>query len=272
MSYFIKNILNNILFPLRKRIKISRPINNIPNEDKTKLFTEKNESDEEKRLIKTYNLALFRDNSKIITYKENLYCLKLLEDNLKNIDFNWQKDTLNLLDIGSRNFSYATSLHNFFSYYKTVDTPKREIYLDGIEIDPYRLMADLHSRFDYAQYHIKNLSNTRYITSDFLDFNEKKYDIILWFLPFIIKKPLLNWGLPLKHLKPEQMLKHAYEILNPGGIILVVNQLKKEKDYQLEIIKDLGLNYIDFEDSYTNLFSPFAFERYITIIKNDEYT
>lgn len=266
MLYFIKEILNNIFFPLRCKIGISRPIKTITNEDKTGIFTSDKEIEEEEKILRSYNFYNFREKSRKITYKENLYCLKLLEDHLESIDFKWEKENLKVLDIGSRNFSYAPALHNFFSYYKWQDATTRGVMLDGIEIDPYRLMVDLHSRLDYAHYYIKTLVNTRYITGDLLNHKEEDYDIILLILPFIHKKPLLNWGLPSKHLRPKQILKHAYQILNTGGIIILVNQLKIEKDAQQKIIEDLGLNYKEFKDPYTNLFSPFSCERYITII------
>lgn len=267
MIFTVKNIINTFFFYLRNKISFSRPIKNIPNEDKSTLSYDKEFLIEERQLVDTYKLHKLASNSTITHYKENLYTLKLLEDTLNNIDFNWNCNTLKVLDIGSKNFSYACSIFHFFSYFQLTSNTKRTVYLDGIEIDPYRIMTDLHSRYDYAQHYIKGLSNTRYITKNFLDFHDNKYDFITWFLPFIVKEPLLNWGLPLTHLQPDLMLQHAYKILNSNGIMLVVNQLETEKNIQLKIIQRLGLNYVEIENPYNNIFSPFKYKRYITLIK-----
>jgi hypothetical protein len=128
-------------------------------------------------------------------------------------------------------------------------------------------MADLHSRYDYAIYHIRNLKNTRYIPGDLLKFHENKYDLITWFLPFITETPLLKWGLPLQYLQPEAMINHAYNLLNSRGIILIINQFESEREKQLEILKNLGINQLVEESPYSNIFSPFQLKRYITIIK-----
>lgn len=265
MSKILSDYINQLFFKLRTKLAFSNPIKNIRNEDKSNLFSNINLIEEEKRIINQYKIDQFRNNSSIINYKENLFTLKLLEDCLKNVFSHKNIQELRILDIGSKNFSYAHALHNFFSYYKNSQS-KRKIILDGIEIDAYRIMADLHSRYDYAQYYIKDLPNTNYLIKDFLKFNEHKYDYITWFLPFLTEKPLLKWGIPLKFLQPEKMMQHAYNFLNPQGIILVVNQLETEKNVQLEIINKLGLNYTVIEKPYTNAFSPFQYERYITLV------
>ena len=267
--YILKNLINTITYPIRNKIKFSRPIKKLKNEQKEGIFPKHKAPQEESKLLKTYNLLHFKEDSSIIHYKENMYTLKLLEDTFLNTDFKWNKETLKVLDIGSKNFSYAVSMHAFFSKFHQNSSKNRTIYLDGIEIDPYKIMTDLHSRYDYAQYYIKDLSNTRYITGNLLDIKENQYDCITWFLPFISKEPLINWGLPLNLYQPQHMIEHAYAILNHQGIIIIVNQTDNEKNIQLKILHDLGLNYIEKEDSYTNVFSPYQFNRHITLIKKD---
>lgn len=269
MSYLLKNLINTFTYPFRMGLKFSRPIYKINNESKQGLFSTQETLEEEAQLVNKYCLQSFKSNSRVIHYKETLYWLKLLEDNLKNIDFEWDKEKLKVLDIGSKNFSYALSLHKFFSHFHPRTTLKRTVLLDGIELDPYKIMLNLHSRYDYALYYIKDLPKTRYIPGDFLTFKEHDYNVITWFLPFMTKKPLLNWGLPLKFFNPQTQLEHAYTILNHQGIIFIVNQTSIETKFLLEIIKDLGLNYIKLEYSYSNEFSPFTFDRHITIIKKD---
>lgn len=269
MSFWFKNLLNSIFFPLRNNIAFSRPISHIPNEEKTNIFSEKNTVREEQLLIKNFHLSEFRNTSKITHYKENLYYLKLLIDTFNNIEYDWKKGTLNILDIGSKNFSYATALQHFFSYFNNKTDHARNIYLDGIEIDPYRIMINLHSRYDYANYYIKNLKNTRYLTCDFMKLEDKEYDLITWFLPFVLEDALIHWGLPEKFLKPEMMLNHAYKNLKHGGIILIINQSESEKAKQIEIINKQGLKYQEIKEPYENCFSPFQYKRLITIITKD---
>lgn len=267
MFYFLKSLINKIGYPARNTLKFTRRIKNLKNEPKDSLFQNQNLKNEEQRLIRTYDLEKFYHHSKILTYKENLYILKLLEDTFENFSIHWQQDTLNILDIGSKNFSYATALHKFFVNYKT--NTQRNVYLDGIEVDAYRIMADLHSRYDYAQYHIKNLPHTRFIVEDLLNYTSKKYHFITWFLPFIIKKPLINWGLPAKYFQPEKMLEHTCKLLENGGIILIVNQSGIEKGTLLKLLSNLKLPFTTFEKPYTNSFSPFSYDRYITLIKKE---
>ncbi|MGD9579810.1 MAG: hypothetical protein AB7V50_00415 [Vampirovibrionia bacterium] len=262
------NIFNTITYQLRNKIAFSRPIKNIINEDKKNIFSSEDVIQEEKRILNNYNLDFFHENSSIIHYKENLYTLKLLEETFNSINLNafTDKKNLKILDIGSKNFSYAPAIHHFFNNKPINESLKNNIELTGIEIDPYRILSDLHSRYDYAMYYTQKLSKTNYITGDVLSLTEAKYDIITWFLPFIVKDPLIKWGLPLKYFKPKTMLNHAYKILNHRGIILLVNQGEAEKKAQVELIKELNLNYTSIEEAYTNCFSPYKLKRYITVI------
>lgn len=261
----LNNLFNTVFFNLRSKIAFSRPIKSLSNENKEHIFTDILTKNEAKRLLKTYYMADIYNNSSIINYKETLYTVKLLEDVFDSAQIIDNISSLDILDVGSKNFSYARALYSFFSYYKT--TIKREICLDGVEVDPFRIMSDFHSRYDYAMYNINKLPNTRYITTDLLELTGKSYDLITWFLPFLTETPLIKWGLPIGYLKPEQMLEKAIDLIRPNGIILLVNQTEREKIIQLKIIKDLGLSYIEIEKPYTNIFSPYKFERYVTLVK-----
>lgn len=264
----IQNLLNTARFYLRKNLKFSRKIKKLPNERKSNIFQEQCSLIEEQNVIQKYHLQELYKDSSILQYKENLYTIKLLEDSLNNIHTNWNINDIRVLDVGSKNFSYAPGLHHFFSYFNTSDN-KRNIYLDGIEIDGYRLMIDLHSRYDYAMYYTKKLSNTRYFVDNFLQFKADKYHFITIFLPFIVKEPLIKWGIPLKYLKPKELLQHACKLTHNGGIIIVVNQFEREKNIQLEIIKEMGIKYTQIEKPYNNIFSPYTLDRYITVITKE---
>jgi len=198
-----KDIRNNIDFFIRNKTKFSR-----------QNFIENNP-----KLIER-NLA------------ENLYTKDILEKCFKKTE----KKHISVLDIGSKNWFYAKGEYEFFKSFC------KDVLLEGVELDAYRLYSNFYSRFEVAKYHIKDLLNVNYIAGNLLDIN-KKYDYIVWFLPFVIIEPLRAWGLPKKYFCPEQLLNHAYSLLNDGGQMLIVNQGEKEANIQKELFDKLGLGF-----------------------------
>lgn len=125
-----------------------------------------------------------------------------------------------VLDVGSKNFYYAESLHAFF----------RPSSLTGVEIDAYVTYGNLHSRYDYARFFIEGLPNTRYLPADFLACEETA-QVICLFYPFVTERAVRSWGLPKGLLKPEPFFRKARQGLLPGGKVFMVNQGTRE--YQL---------------------------------------
>ncbi|HBG49116.1 MAG TPA: hypothetical protein DDW90_06370 [Cyanobacteria bacterium UBA9971] len=293
-----KNLYNEIDFFFRKNIRLKRKYTG-KNEPKEKLFEnflcKKRQLAEEKEkfYFEKYHLQEFKDNSTCRNYLENLAVIELLESCF-NKEFlapllpENNKNSVKILDIGSKNWFYASGEWSFFKYsplchceelatkqstYCSMDNGlspcfarnnDRIIYLDGIEIDAFRVYSDFHTRWDYAQFYIKNLENTQYIAKDFLCHNGK-YDYIIWFFPFVTEFPLQEWGLPLSKFKPAEMLKHAYDSLNPGGKILIVNQDEKEYVIQEDLLKDLNLHYKKKGD-FKNSFLEYEHKRFVTVI------
>ena len=163
---------------------------------------------------------------------ENSY----IYDLLKRYFVKNNKNELKILDIGSKNWYYAKAEYDYFNSFCN------NVYLDGVELDAYRLYTNLYSRYEVAKYYIKNLSNTRYLPQNLLDINEK-YDYITWFLPFVIKEPLLYWGLPEKYFLPKELLAHAYSLLNSQGQMLIINQGEIEAIEQEKLLKELLIPY-----------------------------
>ena len=287
-----KNLYNEIDFFFRRNIRLKRKYSG-KNESKENLFRhfsgEKKQIAEEKEkfYLEKYKLQGFKGNSTCRNYLENLAVIELLEDSLNSYI---NKDNIKILDIGSKNWFYASGEWCFFKYnflrhceqseaiqilnsdgwIASSQAPRndsREVHLDGIEIDAFRVYLDLHTRWDYAQYYIKNLQNTRYIPKDFLEHNEK-YDYIIWFFPFVTEFPLQEWGLPLSKFKPAEMLGHAYESLNYGGKILIVNQDEKEYAIQENLLKNLNLHY-EKKGDFKNSFLEYEHKRCVTIVFKD---
>lgn len=263
MFNLFKNIHNEIDFFFRKNIRLKRKFVG-KNEPKDNLFEdfsgEKNQLAEakEKVYLEKYKLRTLKENSTCRNYLENLAVTELLESSVSLNDELGQK--IKILDIGSKNWFYASGEWSFFKY----AGEEKEIALDGIEIDAFRVYSNFHTRYDYAQFYIKNLENTRYLSKDFLQ-HKKTYDFIIWFFPFVTEFPLLEWGLPLSTFKPAKMLRHAYECLNSGGKILIVNQDEKEYAIQEELLKGLNLPY-DKKGDFINSFVKFERKRLVTVV------
>lgn len=257
MSKFTANIKNNIDFGLRSRIKLSRKNYFLENESKENLFQSQDEIKLEDFLFKKYELSSLKNNSTCNNYIENLSILNTLDKYLE-INFN---ENLKILDIGSKNWSYVKGEYFFFKKYCN------NLYLNGIELDSNRLYTNFYSRKEVAKFHIKNLQNTNYIEGDFLGHKEKKYDVIIWILPFLTEFPLLKWGLPLKYFKPVSMLSYAYNLLNENGRIFIINQGQEEFNKQIELCNKLHLNHSPI-GLIENPFFYYKKDRYLTIIKN----
>ena len=169
-----------------------------------------------------------------------------------------EKEEVSVLDIGSKNWEYVNGEYSFFKSYA------KNLVLNGIELDAYRLNSNFYTRYEIAKFYIKNKPNAHYIAGDFLEHN-KSYDYIIWILPFITEYPLLRWGLPLKYFKPKEMLSHAVDLLKDKGELLIINQGESEYLIQKELNEKLGLKaqyFGEIEDKF-NLFKN---KRYCTKI------
>lgn len=249
MKHFIQNLKNNIDFFLRQHLSFSR-----------KNYFEKNESKErvssDEYLSEKFDLNYLKSNSTTQNYLENLYIIDILNKFL-NINF---QETLNVLDIGCKNWFYAKGEYAFFKKYC------KNLYLDGIELDGNRIYSNFYSRAEVAKFHIKNLDGTTYIQKNFLEHN-KKYDYIIWILPFVTEEPLLKWGLPKNCFYPEKMLLHAYNSLNFEGKVLIINQGEVEYKIQQELCEKLNLSYTLLGEIQSD-FSTYKNKRYAILIKN----
>lgn len=220
------DLKNNFDFFLRNRFHFSR-----------KNFIEK-------------NLQLRKRN-----IRENLYTKDVLQKYFKKNN----KDIIKILDIGSKNWFYAAGEYKFFSGFSN------NFFLDGVELDAYRLYSNFYNRFEVAKYHIRNLKNTNYIVGNLLDIKEN-YDYIIWFLPFVLLEPHEMWGLPRKYFYPEKLLQHAYNLLNPGGQLLIINQGEYEAKIQKELLDNLIISYKDL-GLVTSKYFQYNHKRYAILVE-----
>ncbi len=222
----IENLKNSLDFFLRERLKLSR-----------KNFVEKNE----KNLMRNY--------------LENLYTFDILSTSFSTE----KKHFARVLDIGSKNWFYAKGEHQFFESFC------EDFELDGVEIDAHRLYTNLYSRYETSKFYTKNLPKTTYHCTDLLSIN-KKYDFIIWFLPFVTMAPLRYWGLPERLFMPKKLLSHAFSLLNEGGEMLIINQGEHEANAQKELFEQLEIKYEE-KGIVKSDFLEYKNDRYAFLIK-----
>lgn len=255
MKYFFKNLKNYVDFFLRQKLIFSRKKYFVENESKEGLLQGKEETEREKILSEKFHLNYLKSNSTRRNYLENLYTLDVLDKYLP-IDF---QENLKVLDIGCKNWFYVQGEYFFFKKFCN------DLTLKGIEIDANRLYTNLYSRKEVAKFYIRDLKSTEYIVGNLLE-QEDKYDYIVWILPFVFEEPLLKWGLPLSIFQPEKLLKKAYEILKPGGKMVIINQGVNEYNKQKSLCDTLNTNYEEIGE-IRSPFLQYESNRYLILIK-----
>ncbi len=180
--------------------------------------------------IRSYTKFSRKNYNGQIKNTESDYVFDILNEYFE-IEF---QDNISILDIGSKNWAYVRGEYNFFSQYG------KNLKLDGVEIDAYRLYSNLYSRYEVAKFYIKDLDGVNYIPDDVLNI-QTKYDYIIWLLPFVTIYPLKKWGLPEKYFMPERLLEHAYSILDKK--MLIINQGEEEAEIQKTLLDKAGICY-----------------------------
>lgn len=168
-----------------------------------------------------YELASWRAYLPLAAYTAVLETLELLADCFPAEHVLWQQSQLRLLDVGAARWAYAPALYQFFALAHT-DTP-RQVYLTGIELDPYRLDQEGYSCADYALSYLDPVaSHIRYLNQDVMSFTpQKPYDLITLFRPYISHQEHLFGGLPLEFYQPEALLEHLLPMLQPDGVLML---------------------------------------------------
>lgn len=184
-------------------------------------------------LLARYDLSNLRARATSQRFLENLTYLEWLDTfyqaSPQRFDGLRIDDCLNWLDAGSKNWSYVDALDAFIrKYYRSA------YRLDGVELDPHRRYTDFTTRQQVANAYASVLPNAQYHGMDLLDWRRKAH-IITHFLPFVAPDPHLAWGLPLAHFQPQQLLNYLLGLLEPGGVLLVVNQGAWEAEAQQKL-------------------------------------
>lgn len=181
-------------------------------------------------------------------FTENLYVLDTLDCFLGGVS------ATHGLEIGCRNFSYLPALH---SYAPTA--------WDGVELDAFARYWDGRTRQAYGNFMAAQFEDCRYLPTSLLDV-DGRYDLIVWFLPFVLVDPLLRWGLPRRFFQPAPLLAKAAALLAPAGSIFIVNQGRHEADEQQRLCEAVGLSCQALGE-VTSVFSPFRKPRFGFLVR-----
>jgi SAM-dependent methyltransferase len=139
------------------------------------------------------------------------------------------------LDVGSKDFCYATALHRWLRHGHT--GAPRAVQLDGIEIDGHPVYRDGYARADHAEAYAREAGDgVRYRVEDFLASADRNVDVVLFCYPFVLRYALRRWGLPGRHFAPESLFRRAADALRPGGLLVVVNHTQEEHRRLREIL------------------------------------
>lgn len=169
------------------------------------------------RLERQYGMARFRPHLQEIIYRKNLSTLAWLE-NLGPFIGELPAEP-EVLEAGTQDFSRLPAIRRFLE--ENARVPR----VTGLELDPYPILVDLHSRADRAEYYLKvgGASGDCYEGGDFFEW-QAQADCVLSFYPFVSTNPALAWGLPAEFGNGRKWAESFARVLRPGGLLLVVHQ------------------------------------------------
>lgn len=177
-------------------------------------------------------------------WRESLYVLDVLDRVLPR-----DLPPGRALDVGSKNGTYLPGL--------ATAQPRG---WDAVELDAHRRYLWGSTRRVYGEAMARHFPDCRFIAGDVRSL-DGPWALVSWFLPFLTEAPLEAWGLPVRELVPEQLLRHVTDRIVPGGALLVVNQGAPEAGLQQALFQNLGLEATALGRIDSPL-SPFRRERF----------
>jgi len=165
-------------------------------------------------------LSFYRPYLSAETYRKNEYTLALLRRFLAP-HLRGASSPREILEPGCQDFARLPALRAFF---------RNRVRITGLELDPYPVLHDFHSRADKAKYYLScEPSADRYLADDFFRWCEPA-DLVLCFYPFVSAHPALAWGLPKRFGNPAPWATSFARNLRPDGLLLLVHQGEWEEE------------------------------------------
>ena len=194
------------------------------------------------------------------TVREALNVLDLVESAFDAAGIRLSDD-LEALDVGARNWFYVRALWALLHGH---GGRSRTLTLTGLEVDPFVVYSDGHSRYDWARLYTAPLPRAHFVAGDFFA-HAATYDLVIVLFPFLNREEHLEMGLPLSLYRPVDFLAHAIRAVRPGGT-LVVTCFDYERE-ALEIAwKALGQSPIA-AFRHTPAFISTSTDNYVTVLR-----
>lgn len=172
---------------------------------------------DELALEREFDFSIYRSYLSNEAYRKNLWTLALLRALLAP-HLRAGHPPAEILEPGCQDFARLPALQAFFR--KQGAQPR----ITGLELDPFPVLHDFHSRWDKAKYYLSlAASANRYEPGDFFRWRQP-VDLVACFYPFVSPHPALAWGLPARFGNPKPWIEGFVRNLNPGGLLLVVHQ------------------------------------------------
>ncbi len=237
MAFSLSNLRREVDWNLKRVLGFSRGIKKKKLGDPTKLKTLFSEEQRQRfeALEQTYDLSVWSDLCSEKELRYNLYYLDICDRYLAD-----EQASGPSLDIGSRNWYYIPALMSF--------CPGS---WDGVEVDGNQRYLNMATRRTYAEHMSRLFAEARYRVCSVLDIHDR-YRFITWFLPYVSRRPMIHSGLPDRFFQPESLLKHTYEILEPGGLLFIVNPDLEEADLQKKLLQDQELPFESIGELYSD--------------------
>jgi SAM-dependent methyltransferase len=219
------------------------------------------------QFLEIYHLQSLYEDSTADDYRENLFYLEMLERALATVI--GLPGRVAAADIGSSHWFYVHVLYSLLKWGQNPPPGGRQVSLSGYEADAYRVYANFHSRYDYAVAQMRNLEGVNYIPLRFTP-QPAAFDLVTMLFPFVFLSDHLAWGLPRHQFAPEILLTDAWSSLNPGGVLVIVNQGEKEHQVQLEMLAALSLNPVA-TFRHDSLFYQYDLPRYVLVTRYETH-
>ena len=234
--HYYYQLRNSIDFPLRNLIPWKRPFpasKNTENSIPLSHFPYQIQG-----LAQTLNQQFHMDEPHLsftdFQLEANFYYLDVLSQVFDKLEVNWGS-TLHAADVGPSDWFYLPALVQFLKYFK--NPQGREVYLEGFEMDPYRVYADFHSRYDHARKQCDVFPTVMYHSAAFQELPDR-FDMVIQFFPFLFLKDHLEWGLPRSLFDPQELFLKLSKSLKPGGYWLILNQGEAEQSLQKDLVTE----------------------------------